>query len=166
MQTKRSVSRDWELTRAGLFRPETRLRVKEEIEEDQAVLHASFREGREPDQTLRLFRHFRRYLFNNLALASFHGILQGQEAFQLGQRVGTSKATLYIARLIKKQPDASDKQICDYLDKCNLRLLALNSTNFGGSQWAGLPAKWGQVMDEKLKDVKIRKKFREVFEDS
>jgi hypothetical protein len=160
------VSREFQFITASLFKPKVRQRIKAEIAEDQATIYASFWQGREPAQTLRLFKAFKRYLFDNAALASYTGILKGYEIFQLGRRMGRESTYLYIARFMKKQQDASDRQICDYLDKCNSRLLALSSKNINDPKWARRPAKWDQKMNAKLKDPKVKLKFKKTFGDT
>jgi hypothetical protein len=121
---------EWQLTRARLFLPANREKLKREMKEDEEAIFASFRACGDDQRALELFKRFRRHLLNSSALASYHGLLHGYKCFELGtqfpkQEFGNKHAGRFIIECIRQEQrkhknqkhKVSDETLCAYLTK-------------------------------------------------
>jgi hypothetical protein len=138
---RREVAREFQFNRAGLFRLEKEQELRSQIAEDRERLFRVFKERLSSDGS-ELANCLKRLVMNFSALSSYRGIVKGHSVFKLGISLGEKKADQYIIRYLSRHPDATDKELCSYLDDTNDRLYRLNRTNKEGPLWARTPPKW------------------------
>ena len=118
------------MTRAGLFRASAREKLEHEMSEDEQVIFASFRACGDKQQSLELFKRFRRHLLNSSALASYHGMVHGYRCFELGrqfpkEQFSQKHSGRCIIECIRRERrkngnqelKVSDQKLCAYLSR-------------------------------------------------
>jgi hypothetical protein len=150
---KKDISHEWQVTRVGLFLPGNRQKLKREMKEDEEAIYAAFRAGGDDQRALRLFQHFKRYLLNTSALASYHGLLRGYECFELGSQLpkGSAKRCiieyLYSNEQNTGQRKVRNRELCEHLSKKRVPILET----------------WQQKIDGCLKTTVGKRKFEKRF---
>lgn len=140
------VRKEFRLGRARLFRVEAENKLRAEIADDKAQIFAAFKElGLQRE--LALTQKLARLLMNFSKLASYRGVVEGYHLFQAGLKLSEDRARYHLVVHLQDHPDATNRELVEYLDGKNHRLSVLK-INKSDPLWALLPRSW----EEELKN--------------
>jgi len=138
--------REFQLTRAKLFRLAEEQNLRREIAKDKDCLFTALTEMGAPG--LELAKRLKRIIFNFSSLASYRGILHGHAVFRTGLSLGKDRARFLLVGYLQKYPKSSNEQVVRYLDRNNGRLDALR-TRTARAKLAVLPETWEKALRQK-----------------
>ena len=113
-------------------------KVSREIVEDRIRLSEHFN-SQGLEKGLELNETLLRLLMNYVKMASYNGVLKGFKIEEQAAALRKDKARYHLLVFLKKNPDATNKQLVRHLDRKN-GLLHEHKVNPSDPQWAPLPA--------------------------
>lgn len=145
-RVRQKVKEELRLGRVRLASLKNEKKLLTQNNQDRERLFAFFKlQGLEKE--LELNEVLLRLLLNYSKLASYRGVREGFQIYEYAAELREDRARLHLFEYLRKQPEATNQELVEYLDAKNGRLAKLK-TKRDAPHWAPLPTDWKILLDK------------------